>query len=214
MVCVNYPDRCTSACLPLWDPYVVMGNERTAAHSSNSRCKRTHNIHGSSPRPHTSLWRCLFLEHPQSLLCSPTSPRVSFRFALQKVWPQAAPAAWASRSTASGEKRHFSKLSQVLKTRVTLFSPQLLPRPTFGSRSAKTTATNYMHLPRQRTKQPRKILIPTGLHGLGLGFVFCFCFSGGFFGWFLFFFFAWSCFFRVQDFLGLGWFFWFLFFER
>lgn len=51
------------------------------------------------------------------------------------------------------EKRHFSKLSQVLKTRVTLFSPQPLPQPTFGSRSART-ATNYMHLPRQRTKQP------------------------------------------------------------
>lgn len=97
------------------------------------------------------------------------SPHISFCLALQKVWPQAAPAARATRSTAAGEKRHFSKLSQVLKTRVTLFSPQLLPHPTFSSRSARTTATNYMHLPRQCTKQPRKLLIPTGLHGLGLG---------------------------------------------
>lgn len=26
LVCVSDPDRCTSACLPLWNPYVVMGN--------------------------------------------------------------------------------------------------------------------------------------------------------------------------------------------
>lgn len=26
LVCVSDPDRCTSACLPLWNPYVVTGN--------------------------------------------------------------------------------------------------------------------------------------------------------------------------------------------
>lgn len=85
------------------------------------------------------------------------------------------------------EKRHFSKLSQVLKTRVTLFSPQLLPQATFGSRSARTTATNYMHLPRQYTKQPRKIMIPNRAPGFGAWLVFVLDFFFFLLGLFFFF---------------------------
>lgn len=164
----------------LYGIHMLSWEIRGQRHTARIHDASADNIHGSSPRSRTSLRRCLFLEHPQALLCSPTSPHVSFCFALQKVWPQAAPAAWATRSTASGEKRHFSKLSQALKTRVTLLSPQLLPQPTFGSRSARTV-TNYMHLPRQRTKQPPKILIPTGLHALGFGW-----FWLGYFSFFFF----------------------------
>lgn len=32
---VSYPDRCTSACLHLWNPYVVVANERTVTHTYN-----------------------------------------------------------------------------------------------------------------------------------------------------------------------------------